>query len=92
MTAPGLLDFFVLEASDYLEQLDRVLAGGASVPDLESVQRNARGLRGSATMAKLPAFAELATAVERVARAITVGITQAVRELRDVMDAARGGR
>ena len=100
MTAPGLLDFFVLEASDYLEQLDRMLAGGASVPDLESVQRNARGLRGSATMAKLPAFAELATAVERVARAVREGVltwdrsvggalVSAVDELKILLHAAR---
>ena len=53
MTAPtpvGLLDFFVLEASDYIEQLDaQLLAGGTSEPDGEALQRAARALRGSAT-------------------------------------------
>ena len=73
MTAPGLLDFFVLEASEYLEQLDGLLAGGGRMPDLEAVQRSARGLRGSATMAKVAPFAELAAAVERVARAVRDG-------------------
>ena len=74
MTVPtpvGFLDFFVLEASDYIEQLDaQLLAGGAGEPDAEALQRAARALRGSATMAKLPAFAEMASGVERVGRAL----------------------
>jgi HPt (histidine-containing phosphotransfer) domain-containing protein len=75
MTAPsGILDFFVLEASEYIEQLDGlVLAGGAGGPNAESFQRAARALRGSATMARLNAFAELAAALERAARALRDG-------------------
>jgi len=75
MSSPvGFLDFFVLEASDYIEQLDGLVArAGAVGPDAESVQRLARALRGSATMAKLPSFAELAAAVERVGRALRDG-------------------
>ena len=61
MTPPipvGYLDFFMLEASDYIEQLDGVLlAGGAHAPDAGALQRIGRALRGSATMAKLNAFA-----------------------------------
>lgn len=74
MTAPtpvGFLDFFVLEASDYIEQLDgQLLAGGSGEPDAEALQRAARALRGSATMARLPAFAEMAAGIERVGRAL----------------------
>ena len=74
MTVPtpvGFLDFFVLEASDYIEQLDaQLLAGGVGEPDADALQRAARALRGSATMAKLPAFAEMAAGVERVSRAL----------------------
>ena len=74
MTAPtpvGFLDFFVLEASDYIEQLDaQLLAGGTGLPDVEALQRAARALRGSATMARLPAFAEMASGLERVGRAL----------------------
>jgi HPt (histidine-containing phosphotransfer) domain-containing protein len=74
MTAPtpvGFLDFFVLEASDYIEQLDaQLLAGGAGEPDAEALQRAARALRGSATMARLPAFAEMASGLERIGRAL----------------------
>ena len=74
MTAPnpvGFLDFFILEASDYVEQLDALLGtGGDSGPDADSLQRIARALRGSATMAKLTSFSEMAAGVERVGRAL----------------------
>ncbi|MEP6989412.1 MAG: hypothetical protein ABJA80_00670 [bacterium] len=77
MTAPtpvGFLDFFILEASDYVEQLDALLdAGGVSGPDADAFQRVARALRGSATMAKLSSFAEVAAGVERVGRALREG-------------------
>jgi chemotaxis protein histidine kinase CheA len=70
----GFLDFFILEASEYVELLDGLLARasatGGGAPDAEAIARNARALRGSATMAKLTPFAELATALERVARAL----------------------
>ena len=77
MTAPtpvGFLDFFILEAGEYVEQLDGLLdAGGNAGPDAEALQRIARALRGSATMAKLPPFAEVAGGVERVGRALREG-------------------
>ncbi|PYP81358.1 MAG: hypothetical protein DMD35_01180 [Gemmatimonadetes bacterium] len=78
MTAPaGFLDFFVLEAGEYVEQLDALLlAAGTGGPDLEGLQRAARALRGSATMAKLPAFAEMAAGVERVGRGLRSGETR----------------
>ncbi len=73
MTAPGsgLLDFFVLEAGECLESLDGILARNESQgPDAERLLKDARRLRGSATMAKLPGFADVAGAIERVARAV----------------------
>lgn len=74
MTAPtpvGFLDFFILEAGDYVEQLDaQILAGSSDAIDGEAFQRSARALRGSATMAKLPAFAAMAAGMERVGRAL----------------------
>lgn len=77
MTAPipvGFLDFFILEASDYVEQLDTLLdAGGASGPNPDGLQRVARALRGSATMAKLLSFAEIAAGIERVGRGMREG-------------------
>jgi chemotaxis protein histidine kinase CheA len=71
---PGFLEFFILEASDYVEQLDGLLLGGSPTgPDADALQRVARALRGTATMAKLPSFAEVAAAVERVGRAMQEG-------------------
>ena len=76
MTAPtpvGFLDFFILEASEYVDQLDALLLAArssASGPDAEALQRVARALRGSATMAKLSSFAEVAAGLERVGRGL----------------------
>lgn len=92
MTAPtpvGFLDFFVLEASDYIEQLDaQLLAGGTGEPDGEALQRAARALRGSATMAKLPAFAEMAAGIERVGRGLRERSVSWDAALRGVLVAA----
>ena len=77
MTPPtpvGYLDFFILEASDYVEQLDAVLLrAGSAAPDSEALQRVGRALRGSATMAKLSSFSELAAGIERVGRSLREG-------------------
>jgi HPt (histidine-containing phosphotransfer) domain-containing protein len=102
MTGPaGFLDFFVLEASDYVEQLDGLLLrASATGPDAGALQRIARALRGAATMAKLRSFADLAGAVERVGRALHEGAQQwdptlsaalvaAVDELKTLIHAAR---
>ena len=71
----GLLDFFVLEASDYVERLDGMLATGKPLAgaDAEQFARQARALRGSATMARQGTLAELAGGVERAARALRDG-------------------
>ena len=47
MTAPaGFLEFFILEASEYVEQLDGLLLGaGASGPDSAAFQRTTRHTR-----------------------------------------------
>jgi chemotaxis protein histidine kinase CheA len=98
---PGFLEFFILEASDYVEQLDGLLLGGSSNgPDPDAMQRVARALRGTATMAKLPSFADVAAGVERVGRAMQQGVvrwdpalggavTAAVDDLKTLIHAAR---
>jgi hypothetical protein len=90
MTSPaGFIDFFVLEASEYVEQLDALmLRAAAGQPDGEAMQRTARALRGSATMAKLPAFAELAAAIEGIGRATRDGVIPWNDALRGAMIAA----
>lgn len=75
MTSPaGLLQYFILEASDYIEGLDGVLVrASATGPDATEVARLARMLRGSATMSRQGTLAELAGGVERMARALREG-------------------
>jgi chemotaxis protein histidine kinase CheA len=91
MTAPtpaSFLDFFVLEASEYVEQIDGLLARAvAEPPDHDSLQRAARALRGSATMAKLLSLAELAAAVESVGRALRQGAVRWDAQLKGLLTA-----
>lgn len=70
----GLLDFFTLEASEYVEQLDGLVSRAtATPPDAESFARALRGLRGAATMAKVTGIATLATGLERLAKQVRDG-------------------
>ena len=70
----GLLDFFVLEASECAERMDFLLArSGSAAPDLDAFARNVRALRGSATMSRVTGIAELASALERVVRGLRDG-------------------
>src|SRR5438067_4823749 len=76
MTGPpkplGMSDFFALEAGEYLERLDGLLAGGDS-PNTDELVRLARALRGSALMANHHAIARTAGALEALARAVREG-------------------
>lgn len=70
----GLLDFFTLEATEYVDALDALVSRASGTPpDAEPFARAARGLRGSATMAKLKGIAELAQGLERLARYVREG-------------------
>src|SRR5207253_1514800 len=64
----GMSDFFALEAGEYLERLDGMLAKGDS-PSADEIVRLARALRGSALMASQPAIARAAAGLEVLARA-----------------------
>lgn len=85
----GLLDFFILEASECVEQIDALLsrASGAS-PELAAFTRNARALRGSATMAKIPGIADVAAGLERIARGLHDGSVSWNEPLRAAVIAA----
>jgi HPt (histidine-containing phosphotransfer) domain-containing protein len=70
----GLLDFFTLEASEYVEQLDALVSRAtAKAPDADAFGRTVRALRGAATMAKVPGIANLAQGLERLARQVKDG-------------------
>jgi len=68
----GMSDFFALEAGEYLERLDGLLAKGDS-PSADEIVRLARALRGSALMANQHAIARTAAGLEAVARAVREG-------------------
>src|SRR5216117_1876792 len=68
----GMSDFFALEAGEYLERLDGMLAQGDS-PSADEIVRLARALRGSALMASQPAIARAAAGLEVLARAVREG-------------------
>ena len=87
--AVGLLDFYILEASEYVDQLDALVGAAAHAPP-ESTPfiTAARALRGSSTMAKLLRMAELAGSVERVGRAMRDGSVRWTPDLRSAVVSA----
>src|SRR2546422_12040 len=64
----GMSDFFALEAGEYLERLDGLLAKGDN-PRADEIVRLARARRGSAPMANRPAVARAPGALQALARA-----------------------
>ena len=90
MTSPGrLLDFFTLEAGEYLTRLES-LAARQSMQTADAAQfaAAARGLRGSATMAKASELARLAAGVERIASGVVQGAISWEPELQRTLVAA----
>lgn len=87
MTTPGrLLDFFILEASEYLTRLESVVTQQGMQPfDAAQFAADARGLRGSASMAKAGGVSKLATTVERIATGVVQGATKWDPELQRSM-------
>jgi hypothetical protein len=70
----AMLDFFVLEASDYLERLDAVVQTRAGTPPSgEEFVRLARAFRGSALMANQQVMARAAQGLEAAARGVRDG-------------------
>ena len=87
--AVGLLDFYILEASEYVDQLDALVGAAVNAPPESTPFITAsRALRGSSTMAKLLRMAELAGSVERVGRALRDGSLRWTPELRSAIAAA----
>lgn len=81
MTQP-LREYFALEAGEYLDQLDALLAG-ADRPDPVRFFRLARGVRGSAQLAGATPIADVAERLEDGARAIRDGVLPWSPEVRD---------
>ena len=85
----GLLDFYILEAGEYVDQLDALVGAAVQAPP-ESTPfiTAARALRGSSTMAKLLRMAELAGSVERVGRGLRDGSVRWNADVRAALVAA----
>ncbi|MDB4948056.1 MAG: Hpt domain protein [Gemmatimonadetes bacterium] len=75
-----LSDYFALEAGEFLDQLDLLLARPA--PDFRELFRLARGVRGSAQIAGSRAIAGVAERLEEAAREVRDGRTAWSDELR----------
>lgn len=90
MTTPGrLLDFFTLEASEYLTRLESLVTQhGLQPSDAAQLAAAARGLRGSATMAKATGISTLANTVERIAGRVVQGAIEWEPELQRSMVSA----
>jgi chemotaxis protein histidine kinase CheA len=84
----GLLDFFILEASEHVEHLDGLISRAESTPDLDAFSRHARAIRGSATMAKVGGIAELASSLESIVRGLRDGTVMWSVELKAALIAA----
>lgn len=80
--AQPLSEYFTLEAGEYLDQMDALLAG-SDRPDPVRFFRLARGVRGSAQLAGAAPIAEVAERLEDGARAIRDGLLQWTPEVRD---------
>jgi chemotaxis protein histidine kinase CheA len=90
MTMPGrLLDFFSLEATEYLNRLETLVnARSMETADAKQFAAAARGLRGSATMAKAGGVVQLAMTVERIASGVVQGATAWEPELQRALTGA----
>jgi HPt (histidine-containing phosphotransfer) domain-containing protein len=78
-----LSEYFARESSDYLDQLETLLAE-PDVPDPQEMLRLARGVRGSAQMGGADTIATVAERIEDAVRSVTsngVRWTEEVREL-----------
>ncbi len=78
-----LSEYFAHESSDYLDQLEALLAEPGA-PDPQEMLRLARGVRGSAQMGGADTIASVAERIEDAVRSVTsngVRWTEEVREL-----------
>jgi chemotaxis protein histidine kinase CheA len=80
--AQPLSEYFALEAAEFLDQMDALLAG-SDRPDPVRFFRLARGVRGSAQLAGAEPIATVAERLEDGARAIRDGMLQWTPEVRD---------
>lgn len=71
--SPELLEFYLVEATEYLDALDQLVAGTGGTPDGNAFIATARALRGASSMAKVDPIEKIASAVEQIAHAVRDG-------------------
>ena len=74
MASTSAVEFFILEATGYIDGLDALLgAPGEHGPDRDALVRLTRALRGNSVMYRQPGVTTVATALESCARALRDG-------------------
>jgi len=71
--SPELLEFYLVEATEYLDALDQLVAGTSGPPDGNAFIATARALRGSSSMAKVEPIEKIASAIEQIAHGVRDG-------------------
>lgn len=91
--SPELLEFYLVEATEYLDALDQLIGSAETPPDGNAFIATARALRGTSTMAKADAIAELAVVMEQIANGVREGevgwTVDLYRSLRHTIDDLR---
>ena len=65
--SPELLEFYLVEATEYIDALDQLVTEQQTPPDTNALLATARALRGSSMMAKVEPIAELSLLLEQIA-------------------------
>ena len=58
--SPELLEFYLVEATEYLDALDQLVTGTGGAPDGNAFIATARALRGASSMAKVDEVGDIA--------------------------------
>jgi chemotaxis protein histidine kinase CheA len=91
--SPELLEFYLVEATEYLDALDQLVAGTGTSPDGNALIATARALRGASSMAKVAPVEGIAMAIEQIAHGLRDGdirwTLDLYRVLRDTVDDLR---
>jgi chemotaxis protein histidine kinase CheA len=65
--SPELLEYYLVEATEYVDALDQVITADRRGADANALLATARALRGSSTMAQVDGIAGIAQALEDIA-------------------------
>ena len=71
--SPELLEFYLVEATEYLDALDQLVTGTGGAPDGNAFIATARALRGASSMAKVDEVGDIAGAIEQIAHGTREG-------------------